>query len=101
MTALTLPAFTFPLPASLRHFFVPSTAAAPRAAGGVRTIAKGASAWLDARAGLEVSCTAGTLWLTYDGQQRDIVLAAGESHRCDGPGRLCVHAIEAGAMRLG
>lgn len=49
--------------------------------------------FVDTQPGVEVTCLDGCLMLTYDGQQRDIILVRGESHACDKRGRLAVHAF--------
>lgn len=51
--------------------------------------------FVDSTPGLEVTCLDGCLMLTYEGQQRDIILVRGESHSCDSRGRLAVHAFVA------
>lgn len=44
--------------------------------------------------GVMVHCISGCLWLTHDGDCRDIVLHAGESHKCDRRERLLVQGLE-------
>ena len=54
-------------------------------------------------AGLEITCTQGSLWLTLDHEQRDIVLTAGTAeasfatreHR-----RLLIHALQDSQLRV-
>ena len=70
------------------------TAAAPPC----RSLEKSQIVWLDARIGLQVSCRSGAMWLTYDGEQRDIVVEPGQPHRCDGAGRLCIYALQRGVV---
>lgn len=65
------------------------------------TVARGQSVCVPSPLGQCVACEAGTLWLTFDGDRRDIVLEAGERHVCDTDARLIVHALSAGALRLG
>ena len=43
--------------------------------------------------GCEISCQEGTLWLTLDNEPTDIVLEAGESHRCGVDSDLLVQAL--------
>lgn len=76
-----------------------AAAARPRRCSSHTDLAKHVTHWIGATAGTEVRCVQGTLWLTYDGQQRDIVLRAGESHSSDRGGRLAVHALEAAQYR--
>jgi len=68
--------------------------AAPAAAQPSPSLEKAQIFWLDAPVGLQVNCRSGSLWLTYDGQQRDIVVEHGQTHRCDAPGRLAIYALE-------
>ena len=49
--------------------------------------------------GRTVSCLEGTLWLTHDGDCRDVILPAGCSHRCDRDTKLIVQAL-AGVAKL-
>ena len=46
------------------------------------------------------SAAAGTLWLTFDNEPEDIVLEAGESHRCAKSSRLSIHALAAAVVRV-
>jgi len=41
-----------------------------------------------------VECVSGTLWITQDGDQRDIVLAPGESFAFDRPGDALISALD-------
>ena len=63
-------------------------------------IDKGATAWIDRPAGRTVTCEAGTLWLTFDGEPDDVILEVGQTHCCTHRSRLAVHALDAAAMRL-
>jgi hypothetical protein len=47
--------------------------------------------------GRTVACLAGTLWITHDGDCRDVILTAGCRHRCDRNTRLIVQALADGA----
>jgi hypothetical protein len=58
-----------------------------------RCMDAGRTLWIARPLGREVTCERGTLWLTFDGQQRDIVLEAGQSIRCDSQSRLAIHAL--------
>lgn len=55
---------------------------------------------LDCFFGGSVECVDGCVWLTFDGDCRDIVLQAGESHVADRQARLIVYALEPSAIRL-
>jgi hypothetical protein len=45
------------------------------------------------RAGDRIECTSGSLWITQDGDLRDIVLRAGESFRLDRSGTALISAL--------
>jgi Protein of unknown function (DUF2917) len=55
---------------------------------------------LDRFFGGSVECVNGCVWLTFDGDCRDVVLQAGESHVADRNARLIVYALEPSAIRL-
>ena len=77
------------------------TAAAPAPTGtDVRQIKTGATLWVNRPHGCVVSCKTGTLWLTFDNEPEDIVLEAGESHRCAKSSRLSIHALAAAVVRV-
>jgi hypothetical protein len=48
--------------------------------------------------GLLVQATAGRLWITEEGNRRDIVIAGGESFRLERNGVALVHALEASGV---
>jgi uncharacterized protein (AIM24 family) len=48
-----------------------------------------------------VGVDAGTVWLTQDGDMRDIILRAGESFRVDRDGTVLLQALDDAAVRLG
>jgi hypothetical protein len=58
-----------------------------------RGLDAGRTLWIARPLDLEVTCERGTLWLAFDGQQRDIILEAGRSFRCDSESRLSIHAL--------
>jgi hypothetical protein len=47
-----------------------------------------------------VECLRGCVWLTHDGDCRDVVLRAGQSHMVDRDARLLVHGLAPSAVRL-
>ena len=49
---------------------------------------------LDDAAGVEITCSSGRLWITMEGDTRDITLAAGESYTIERNGRTIVSACE-------
>lgn len=56
---------------------------------------KGRTLWVSQPMTRDVNCLEGTLWLTFDGVRRDIILEAGQSYRCDCASRLAIHALDA------
>ena len=60
------------------------------------------NATLDVRnpMGVTVECIHGSLWLTHDGDCKDLVLAPGQCYQSERPGRLLVHALEPTRVRL-
>jgi hypothetical protein len=45
-------------------------------------------------------CRSGEVWITHDGESRDIVLRAGESHAVDSPRRLRVHGMAPASLEV-
>lgn len=45
-------------------------------------------------AGVRIVCTAGCLWVTLDGDPRDILLEAGDSFEADAPAPALLYAME-------
>ena len=54
---------------------------------------KGSTIWMDRPLARTVVCETGTVWLTHDGQAKDVILEAGQSHCCDSNARLGIHAL--------
>jgi hypothetical protein len=50
--------------------------------------------------GAEIRCLSGTVWITVDGDRRDVVLEAGESFSTGQHGRALVYAIGASAIQV-
>jgi hypothetical protein len=65
-----------------------------------QSIARGASSWLTRPQGRRVICEAGTLWLTHDGEDEDVILEAGECHHCSRSSKLLIHALAGGTFRV-
>lgn len=57
-------------------------------------IAKGEVAVVRDGAHAHVECLSGSLWITHDGDVRDIVISAGESHASDRPGPMLVCGLK-------
>ena len=51
-------------------------------------------------AGVRIDARTGSVWVTQDHDQRDIVLRPGESFTLDGPGQAIVQAFEPSRIRL-
>ena len=61
---------------------------------------RGDTVRLDDAHGATVSCAAGTVWVTRDGDPADIVLSAGQKARIDGPGLVVIQAFEASRVAV-
>lgn len=61
---------------------------------------RGDTVRLDDAHGATVSCAAGTVWVTRDGDLADIVLGAGQKARIDGPGLVVIQALEASRLAV-
>jgi hypothetical protein len=60
------------------------------------------NATLDVRnpMGVTVECIYGSLWLTHDGDCKDIILEAGQRYSSATRARLLVHALDTAQVRL-
>jgi hypothetical protein len=60
------------------------------------------NATLDVRnpMGVTVECIYGSLWLTHDGDCKDIILEAGQRYSSATRARLLVHALDTARVRL-
>jgi hypothetical protein len=47
-----------------------------------------------------VTCLTGLLWLTHDGDPKDLILKPGEQYRADRRSMLLVHALEESRLEL-
>jgi len=61
---------------------------------------RGDTVRLDDAHGATVSCSAGSIWVTRDGDLADLVLGAGEKLRIDGPGMVVIQAFEASRLAV-
>jgi hypothetical protein len=50
--------------------------------------------------GVTVECTQGSLWLTHDGDCKDVILEAGQRYSSTTRARLLVHALDTALVRL-
>lgn len=66
------------------------------------SLAPGATREVPHAAGrMTLHCRVGKLWITHDGDPRDVVLDANQSHSVDRAERLTVHAMrEAGLLEV-
>jgi hypothetical protein len=60
---------------------------------GARILDKGRIRHVHAQAGRRVECLSGSLWITQDGDRRDVVLAAGEGFDFDRRGDALLSAF--------
>lgn len=61
--------------------------------------ARGISEVADA-AGVEIACRCGSIWITLDGDPRDIVLDAGQRFQTDQSRRALIYALEPSRLVL-
>lgn len=61
---------------------------------GAHTLGKGSIDRLHRSARRRVACLSGSIWITQDGDLRDIVLGAGESFDLDRPGDALISALD-------
>ena len=66
----------------------------------VRQLDKGATYWVAHPLGRTVSCETGTLWLTFDNEPVDVILEAGQSHRCTKDSKLLTYALAAARVSV-
>ena len=59
-----------------------------------------ATAWIARPRGCTVTCETGTLWLTNDHEPADVILEAGQSHRCASASKLAIHAMSAARVAV-
>ena len=92
MTVLNTLMHLFPVALHLR---APTSSAHVRAAliGGV-LIEKGHPLWLDFDTGCRIDCLNGSVWITRDGDPKDVVLSAGQSCVADRTGPVLFTALD-------
>lgn len=75
--------------------FMPHSPATPVIVKPIHTdIQRGAIWELPRPMGFQIECLNGTVWITHDGDCKDIVLEAGQSHTVDSHGRILAYALE-------
>jgi hypothetical protein len=100
-TALTSLTAVDRTPGAVARFLravLPCARTAP-AAPAVRRVAARTTVWIARPQGRTIRCEAGRLWLSFDGEARDVVLDAGESHLCTLAAPLAIHGLTAAAFR--
>lgn len=70
------------------------------AVGAMHDIQKGATLVVQKPAHHDVTCLQGVLWITHDGDTKDIVLDAGEHYEVERPTRMLIHALDNARIRL-
>lgn len=51
-------------------------------------------------AGRTLNCLAGSVWITHDGNPKDVIVESGESYHVARPERMIVFALKNSAMRM-
>jgi len=92
-----------PLPGILRALcaaLLGRPAASSRASHPVHELPSGRTLVLCAPLGQRMECVDGCVWITLDGDPRDIVLEAGQTFTADRNQRALIHALEASLLRV-
>ena len=61
---------------------------------GVRNLQKGAILAVSRPLHQDIACLRGSLWITHDGDPKDIILEAGQSYRSDRCARMLIQALD-------
>lgn len=64
-----------------------------------RTLAKGQTFGTPSAFGSSIECLTGKLWITHDGDPKDIVLEAGQRYSVDRRSKMLVHALSDSVFR--
>jgi hypothetical protein len=88
MSIALTPWFRLPRSAARRGAWAGREAAAPH------VLETGATMVVPQPQGVIIECRRGCLWLTHDGECKDVVLSAGERYVSPSSRRLLVHALE-------
>jgi hypothetical protein len=92
--------FHFTLPARLLTLMKRVAATSAPAPSAVRELDAGTSTWIVRPLGRTITCEAGTLWLTFDNEPHDVILEAGQSHRCAKGSKLLIHALASARLSV-
>jgi Protein of unknown function (DUF2917) len=98
--AATAARFHFTLPAGLLAVLERAVVSTAPAAPVARVLAKCDTTWITRPLGRTVTCETGTLWLTFDNEAADVILEAGQSHRCAKASKLAIHALAAARVSV-
>lgn len=82
---------------------VPRPSTQPRlvpAVHGPMSIDKGATLVVERAVGKGVCCVTGSLWITLDGDPKDVVIEAGDTYVGERPGRMLVYGLAASTALL-
>lgn len=85
---------------ALTPFFLPPQAARREPVSRTQSLAKSALLRIERPLDAVVQCSRGTVWVTHDGDPKDVVLVAGESYRSRSAARLIVQALEDSDLSL-
>ena len=66
----------------------------------VRSLGKGELMVAPDPLGLRVDCFSGSLWITHDGDRKDLILEAGQSYPCLRNSRMLVYALAKASVRV-
>jgi hypothetical protein len=55
---------------------------------------------IDDAVGRTLNCLAGSVWITHDGDPKDVIVECGESYHVTRPERMIVFALRNSAMRM-
>ena len=70
------------------------------AAGDIRRLQKGAIFMVSRPMHLAIDCLRGSVWITHDGDPKDIILEVGQSHRPDRDAPMLIQALEIVDIRV-
>jgi len=93
----------YPLPGLLRALFaavIGRPVACSRESYPVHELPNGRTLILSAPLGQRVECLGGSVWITLDGDPRDIIVEAGQAFTADRNQRALIHALEASLVRV-
>jgi hypothetical protein len=63
-------------------------------------IGAGQSICIGDAAGRTLNCLVGSVWITHDGDPKDVIVDTGENYRVTRPERMIVFALRNSAMRM-